>query len=375
MPIVSACIVCGSAQWLPLPNPQALRSISSDLRVLDLPLDKHACTTCGLVRRRSSAGSALFESGYQLYDHAPGAQRESARQHAYATWLGSRIGRPPRSVLDLGCGNGSLLLALRRQWPEAELRGLDPSPESIARAREAGIDARCGSVGAVHLEPADLVVSVNVVEHVEDPVSFIRSMAALVSPGGSALLVCPDGGRIWLELLFADHLWSFAGSHLARLAAAAGLAVVGWAEAPPALGSFQLLQLSRAGAAESVVLASKGAIDVTRAKQQYLEAWRSLDQHLIALSKDVPSLACFGIGEAAALIRAYAPETWRRVKVCAVDNPEQRRFGEIPVIDYTGGRLEWPVLVAVRPDAQGTVAERLRAAGCSVIRWDDHIGA
>ena len=347
----------------------------SDLRVLDRPLDKHACTICGLVKRQSIAGSALFESGYQLYDHAPGAPRESARQHAYATWLSSRIGRPPRSVLDLGCGNGSLLLALRRQWPDVELRGIDPSAESVARAREAGIDARCGSVGAVHLEPADLVVSVNVIEHVEDPVNFMRSMSALVSPEGSLLLVCPDGGRVWLELLFADHLWSFAGSHLARLAAAANLDVVGWTEAPPALGSFQLLQLSRAGTAEPVALASRAASDLTNAKQHYLEAWNSLDRYLLALSNDAAALACFGIGEAAALIRAYAPDTWRRVKVCAVDNPEQRVFGEIPVVDYTGGRLEWPVLVAVRPDAQSAVAGRLRAAGCSVIRWDDHIAA
>jgi hypothetical protein len=203
----------------------------------------------------------------------------------------------------------------------------------------------------------------------------MRAMAALVSPGGSLLLVCPDGGRIWLELLFADHLWSFTGSHLARLAATANLDVVGWTEAPRGLGSFQLLQLARSGTAAPAALESKAAVDLINEKQQYLNAWKSLDRHLLTVSNDAPALACFGIGEAAALIRAYAPDTWRRVRVCAVDSPEQRVFGEIPVIDYTGGRMEWPVLVAVRPDVQGRVAERLGAAGCTVIRWDDHIAA
>ena len=375
MPIMSVCIVCGGSEWLSLPNPRPDRSMLSDLRVLDVPLDKHACLACGLVRRPSMGRQGLFESGYALYDHAPGAPRESARQNAYAMWLASQLDHPPRSVLDLGCGNGSLLLALRQQWPGAELRGIDPSQESVGRAREAGVDARCGSVGAVRLEPVDLVVSVNVVEHVEDPVTFMRSMATLVSPGGSILLACPDGGRAWLELLFVDHLWSFAVSHLARIACAADLGVVGWTMAPPALGSFQLLRLSRDRTAEPVAASSESAVELTKAKQRYLEAWGSLDQHLLESSGGASSLACFGIGEAAALLRAYAPDTWKRVKVCVVDNPEQRVFGEVPVIDYTGGRLDWPVLVGVRPDAQGAVAQRLRAAGCSVIRWDDRIAA
>ena len=347
----------------------------SDLRVLGVPLDKHVCLACGLVRRPPIGGRGLFESGYQLYDHAPGAPRESARQNAYAKWLASQVDEPPRSVLDLGCGNGSLLLALRQQWPETELRGIDPSQESVGRAREAGIDARCGSVGAVRLEQADLVVSVNVIEHVEDPMTFMRSMATLVSPSGSLLLACPDGGRAWLELLFVDHMWSFAASHLVRLASVADLDVVGWTTAPPALGSFQLLRLSRAGSAEPVAPPSESSVELIKAKRHYLQAWGSLDQYLLELSGDASSLACFGIGEAAGLLRAYAPDTWKRVKVCVVDSPEQRIFGEVPVIDYTGGRLDCPVLIGVRPDSQGVVAQRLRAAGCAVIRWDACIAA
>ena len=248
MPIMSACIVCGESRWLRLPNPHSHRSMVSDLRVLGVPLGKHACASCGLVKRPSVVREHLFESGYRLYDHAPGAVGESARQNVYAEWLSAQGLGQPRSILDLGCGNGSLLLALRRWWPDAALRGLDPSQESVGRARDAGVDARCGSVGEVPLEPADLVVSVNVVEHVEDPVTFLQSMAALVSPGGSLLLACPDGGRAWLELLFVDHLWSFAAAHLGALASHAGLKVVAWTAAPVALGSFQLLRLSREAA-------------------------------------------------------------------------------------------------------------------------------
>jgi SAM-dependent methyltransferase len=346
----------------------------SDLRVIEAPLDKHACTGCGLVRRVSRPGAAIFDSGYSLYDHAPGAPRESARQHAYAEWLSSHVTAPPRSILDLGCGNGSLLLALRQRWPGAELRGIDPSPESVARARDAGIDARCGRVGTTAIEPADLVVSVNVVEHVDDPVAFLRAMAACTRPGGSMLLACPDGGRAWLELLFADHLWSFAASHLARIAAAAGLHLGARSEGPPTLGPFQLVRLGRESTC-AMALDPVDAAVLIGAKQRYLQAWATLERDLLQRSGSATALACFGTGEAAALLRAYAPAVWRRVKVCVVDDAEQQAFGDVPVIDYRGGALEWPVLLAVKPDAQRPVAERLAKAGCSVIRWDDCIAA
>ena len=375
MPVVSDCLVCGGSEWLTLPNPRRDRSMLSDYRVLDAPLDKMACAACGLVRRASVTVPRVFESGYRLYDHAPGAPRETARQEAYAEWLSAQIVSRPRSILDLGCGNGSLLLALRRRWPGAELRGVDPSPESVERARTAGIDARCGSVPGVALDRADLVVSVNVIEHVEDPVSFMRAMAALVSPGGSALLACPDGGRAWLELLFADHAWSFAAPHLARLATEAGLRVARWTTAPESLGWFQLMRLERLGATPPVAVPHEGAAALIRMKTDYLRAWSLIEDDLLARSGNASSLACFGTGEAAALIRAYAPAIWGRVRVCVVDNPEQDMFGDVPVINYTGGSLDWPVLLAVRPGAQAVVAGRLQKAGCSVIRWDDRIRA
>lgn len=53
---------------------------------------------------------------------------------------------PGQRVLDVGCGTGSLLVALKRQHRDVEAVGLDPDPKALSRAtrklRRAGVSAR-----------------------------------------------------------------------------------------------------------------------------------------------------------------------------------------------------------------------------------------
>lgn len=47
-----------------------------------------------------------------------------------------------KHVVDLGCGAGSILPALRSRWPDATLTAVDQSPEMLEKARGTGLDAR-----------------------------------------------------------------------------------------------------------------------------------------------------------------------------------------------------------------------------------------
>lgn len=43
--------------------------------------------------------------------------------------------RPGHRVLDIGCGTGSLLVQIKRNYPDVEVVGLDPDPRALARAK------------------------------------------------------------------------------------------------------------------------------------------------------------------------------------------------------------------------------------------------
>lgn len=110
-----------------------------------------------------------------------------------------RDGRQPfalegLSVLDVGCGAGLLAEPVARLG--AAVVGLDPARLSIAAARrhaEAGglqIDYRTDPIErlAARREVFDMVVAMEVVEHVPDVTAFVAAAGACVRPGGLLVL-------------------------------------------------------------------------------------------------------------------------------------------------------------------------------------------
>ena len=363
-----ACLVCGQTTWVTLPDP-APRSMTSDWRIVDEPLARSLCMTCGLVCREPSASTdtAFYASGYTLYAHAPGSTREQARQDEYARWIAQGTGRRPRRVLDVGCGNGSLLRALRAYWPDAELLGCDPSRDAIAQGF--GTDIRLWTGTASNLPSdvrADLVIALNVVEHAIDPIAFLTALRAALEPDGLLVIVCPDGGRPGLDLLFVDHLFSFGREHSGTLLSRVGLQRLGASQAPRSLGAFQMaIARSREVTKTKPIHPPPRAEDLKR----YLERWRQLDEQLQArLSGKV---VCFGAGEAAGLLRAYAPRAWSSVRACTIDGASQGRFGDLPILPLDAVAADANVLVGVRPSDQPRVAERLGARFQRVVTWYD----
>ena len=113
-----------------------------------------------------------------------------------------QYGRDPRSlrpleglrILDIGCGGGLLSEPMCRLG--AEIVGVDPAPGNIEIARlhaaEGGlrIDYRAATAEdlAAAGEKFDVVLAMEVVEHVADVDAFLATCASMVRPGGVLVL-------------------------------------------------------------------------------------------------------------------------------------------------------------------------------------------
>ncbi len=115
--------------------------------------------------------------------------------------------KPGMSVLEVGCAPGKTLAWAARALG-ARVAGLDYSPRGLefARAlfRHCGVagDLRCEDVFATTFAPGtfDVVFSVGVIEHFDDPREIVQRHVLLAKPGGVALIAVPNYAGVYGRL-------------------------------------------------------------------------------------------------------------------------------------------------------------------------------
>ena len=196
------------------------------------------CRGCGCLwaddaRQNEATLVAAYErvsdSYFESTEHDP-------RYRQFYQWLEQLLNEyvSGRTILDVGCGDGTFLSTLSNDWSK---RGVEPSASGARMARERRLDVACGTLDTA-TEPyeVDLISALDVIEHVVDPHNFIELLKRHLRKGGTVLLLTGDAdaypariaGSQWSYLRWCGHISVFSQAGLRRLLESHGFEVLAW---------------------------------------------------------------------------------------------------------------------------------------------------
>jgi 2-polyprenyl-3-methyl-5-hydroxy-6-metoxy-1,4-benzoquinol methylase len=130
------------------------------------------------------------------------------------------------SVLDVGCGTGGMLRTLRDRY---DVSGLDASATAVRLCHEAGLSGVVeGTLGSFPFpgRTFDLILLLDVIEHITDEVEALRTCRPLLKPNGRILITVPAYQFLWSKHDELNHHYRrYDRSLLRKRLATAGFAI------------------------------------------------------------------------------------------------------------------------------------------------------
>jgi SAM-dependent methyltransferase len=122
-------------------------------------------------------------------------------------------------ILDIGCGCGANARALKERNPNALVVGVEPNARAVELARGACDEVFHGTSDewartSVDAAPFDALVLSDVLEHVADPIAFVRSVAAIPALKDSLWIVSVPNYAVWynrVRTMFGVQGYSWSG--------------------------------------------------------------------------------------------------------------------------------------------------------------------
>ena len=166
------------------------------------------------------------ETGYVDYSRQENSLRLTFRRLLRKM---ASLGMTGGRLLEVGSGLGYFLDEAREFFDHRS--GVELSPEAAAFAATLSGATMYESVAALPRQSQfDSIVALHVIEHVYQPVSFLRLLGDHIRPGGMLVLAAPDMGSFWRHAMgrhwpsfkYPEHVSFFDNRTLPKLVADAG---------------------------------------------------------------------------------------------------------------------------------------------------------
>jgi len=216
----ATCWVCGSSATVPFRASTIRHPVNAaSVRITDRDYGQTAallrCTSCGFVFARELPCADMVGLYRDMND--PEYQAGQKARRVQMRWIletACRCHPHTRTLLDVGAGTGLLVLEARAMGLEPT--GVEPSHWCVETAADLnGVTLLEGTLEdrASALGEYDLVMLVDVAEHVSNPVGLFRQAVAHLAPEGRLVIVTPDIGS-FLARAMGRRWWHHRIAHV-----------------------------------------------------------------------------------------------------------------------------------------------------------------
>ena len=199
------------------------------------------CLDCDVERLYDRVAESrldlLYENYYAANDPSPPELERQLRNPTFALRrrrLENVLEGRARRILEIGCGDGNFLAALRRAGWDVLGQEFGADTSAIVERRH-GIPMITGPLESVLVERQfPVVAAYHVFEHIYHPTAWLEGVRQFVEPNGLLHLQVPNAasltrklsGEVWSGLVFPQHVYFYDPRTLQRVLERAGFRVL-----------------------------------------------------------------------------------------------------------------------------------------------------
>jgi SAM-dependent methyltransferase len=206
---MSQCPVCDRAQLAPTGPKIDLRSVlrqweeTLNIRFSDAVIQSCDADVVGMVtlKRCPACGFGCFEPAIvgegAFYNAIINTEYFVANKWEFDEAIRDLRDLKAKRILDVGCGAGHFLRLLRNSEPTLDLTGHDLNEGLLTALAKDGFQILSRTLAEIpahaqSIEPFDVICMFQTLEHVADPLTFLRSFRSLLRANGAVVITTPN---------------------------------------------------------------------------------------------------------------------------------------------------------------------------------------
>lgn len=239
---VHQCHICGNSHLDIFKKYSHFHRVTSDCKPWAQGGNLAVCPSCGCVQKLIDAGW-LAEMGTIYNSYSIYFQSQGTEQAVFNQISGNSISRSSQILdcikdvmqlpktgkhLDIGCGNGALLLQFHEKFPEWTLYGIELNEKYKSKVEDIPSVQKMyvSSQPDIIKDKFNCITMIHVLEHIPNPRGYLEKIHDLLTYEGILVIEVPFFINNPYDLLIADHCTHFSESTLCTLLYKSGFNVM-----------------------------------------------------------------------------------------------------------------------------------------------------